>query len=79
MAGEMNFTPWPGNNDNSTSFLDDQTGMVDYMEWAIYSYIGIAIVSTLVITCISNWKIAKFSSVNFFLPILDIGTDVRRQ
>ena len=57
--------------------MNSTSGITDYMDWAIYSYIGIAIVATLLIGRKFNWQIAKFSVFNTFLPILDISTDAK--
>ena len=62
---------------NSTSWLGDKMEMTDYMEYAIYTYIGMAMVATLVIAWMANLQIAKFSFFNTTLPFLDIGTDVK--
>ena len=65
------------NGMNSTSWVGDNMEMTNYMEWAIYSYIGISMLATLVIAWRVNLQIAKFSFFNTTLPFLDIGTDVK--
>ena len=57
--------------------MNSTLGITDYMDWAIYSYIGITMAATIVTMGKVNGQIAKFSFLNTFLPILDIGTDVK--
>ena len=73
----VNFTSLLEEYDNSTSMLKNTVKMTDYMEWAIYSYIGIAVLATIVIAWKVNFQIAKFTFFNTTLPFLDIGTDVK--
>ena len=75
-------TSFLGDFPNSTSLpgssvQKDQTQSIDYLEWAIYTYIALAVVSTLIIFKRKNFQLAKFSVFNVKLPFLDIGTDVK--